>query len=157
MEDSKAQKKREADELRKTAVKLTELGREKLEKLPLPANLLKAIVDAKSIKSHGAKRRQILLVANLIRAAGAEDILAAYEQLLAEDSAQTFAFHEVEQWRERLLANEKDALTDFISKYQPDNIQEFRQLVKKALVEQNKGTNQGAAKALFRFLRSFIS
>ena len=55
---SKSQKKREADFLQKMGVKFIELSLTKLDSLPLPDNLYKAIVDAKTIKSHGAKRRQ---------------------------------------------------------------------------------------------------
>ena len=56
----------------------------------------------KSIKSHGATRRQAQLIGKLMRAADFEAILEAYEAIIEEDSAQT-CFHEVEYWRERLI------------------------------------------------------
>ncbi|MFW2572589.1 DUF615 domain-containing protein, partial [Legionella sp. 29fVS95] len=42
---------------------------------------------------------QAQLIGKLMRAADSEAILAAYETIIAEDSAQTAAFHELEQWR----------------------------------------------------------
>lgn len=153
---SKSQKKREADFLQKTAVKFIDLSTAKLDLLPLTDNLRKAIVDAKSIKSHGAKRRQAQLIGKLMRAADYEAILAAYEQILDEDSAVTANFHEVEQWRDRLIQDGKDALTEFIDHYQPEDVQQLRQLIKKATDDQIKEKNTGAAKALFRYLRSAI-
>ncbi|AWN72846.1 ribosome biogenesis factor YjgA [Legionella anisa] len=153
---SKSQKKRDADFLQKMGVKLIDLSLSKLELLPLPENLYKAIIDAKSIKSHGAKRRQAQLIGKLMRAADHEEILAAYERLLDEDKAITASFHEVEHWRDRLLNEGKEALTAFIEAYQPEDVQHLRQLIKKAVDDQQKEKNTGAAKALFRYLRSSI-
>lgn len=153
---SKSKNKREADSLKKTGVAFIELSLTKLDALPLTDNLRKAIIDAKSIKSHGAKRRQAQLIGKLMRAADFEAILAAYEQILDEDSAVTANFHEVELWRERLIQEGKDALTEFIDAYQPDDVQQLRQLIKKAVDDQLKEKNSGAAKALFRYLRSSI-
>lgn len=153
---SKSQKKREADALQKLGVKLVDLNAKQLSTLPLPENLLKAINDAKLIKSHGAKRRQAQLIGKLMRASEYEAIIAAYEQILAEDSAVTASFHEVEQWRERLMSEGKDALTEFIDRYQPEDVQQLRQLIKKAMDDQLKEKNTGASKTLFRYLRSVV-
>lgn len=155
-EVSKSQKKREADALQKVGVQLVELSLTKLNTLPLPEHLFKAIVDAKSIKSHGAKRRQAQLIGKLMRAADYDAIIAAYEQILDEDSAVTANFHEMEMWRDRLIDEGKDALTEFINQYQPEEMQQLRQLIKKAVDDKQKEKNTGAAKALFRHLRSII-
>ena len=153
---SKSQKKRDADALQKIGVKLIALNLAKLESLRLPANLHQAIIAAKSIKSHGALRRQSQLIGKLMRSADSEAIIDAYEALLAEGSAQTADFHQLEQWRERLIKEGKDALTEFVQDYQITDVQQLRQLVKKAVDEHNSDKNTGAAKALFRFLRACI-
>ncbi|KTD58174.1 alpha helix protein [Legionella sainthelensi] len=154
---SKSQKKREADFLQKMGVKFIDLSITKLNLLPLPDNLYKAIIEAKSIKSHGAKRRQAQLIGKLMRAADYEEILSVYERMLEEDSAVTASFHEVEHWRERLINEGKEALTEFIEAYHPEDVQHLRQLIKKAVDEQQKDKNLGASKALFRYLRSSIA
>jgi len=153
---SKSQKKRDADFLQKTAVNFIELSLPKLDTLPLTDNLRKAILDAKSIKSHGAKRRQAQLIGKLMRSADYEAIIEAYEQIIKEDSSVTADFHEVELWRDKLINQGKDALTEFIDAYQPEEVQQLRQLIKKAVDDQLKEKNSGAAKALFRYLRSAI-
>ncbi|KTD36496.1 alpha helix protein [Legionella nautarum] len=154
---SKSQKKRDAEALKKIGVELIALSETKLDTLPLSPPLRQAIIDAKSIKSHGATRRQAQLIGKLMRSADTEAILQAYDALLAEDSAKTVVFHELEQWREKLIQGGKDALTEFIAEYQPEEVQQLRQLVKKAIEERNSGKNLGASKALFRFLRSCVS
>lgn len=125
--------------------------------MPLPDNLRYAINQAKTIKSHGATRRQAQLIGKLMRAAEHEEIVSAYEALLAEDNAQTAAFHAMEQWRDRLINEGKDALTEFVDCYQPADVQQLRQLVKKAADEKAQAKHTGAGKALFRFLRACLS
>ena len=155
-EVSKSQKKREAESLKKMGLAFVDLSLTKLDSLPLPDNLRKAIIDAKSIKSHGAKRRQAQLIGKLMRSADFEAIEAAYQQILDEDSSVTADFHEVELWRDKLIQEGKDALTEFIDLYQPEEVQQLRQLIKKAVDDRLKEKNSGAAKALFRYLRSSI-
>lgn len=158
MEDpvSKSQKKREAELLKKMGVAFVDLSITKLDTLPLPDTLRKAIIDAKTIKSHGAKRRQAQLIGKLMRSADFEAIETAYENILNEDSSVTADFHEVELWRDKLIHEEKEALTQFIDIHQPEDVQQLRQLIKKAVDDRVKEKNSGAAKALFRYLRSSI-
>lgn len=153
---SKSQLKREVEALQKIGVEMIDLTQAQLDQIPLTEPLRKAIVEARSIKSHGAKRRQAQLIGKLMRAAETEAILQAYDALLAENNAQTHVFHELEQWRERLMHEGNEALTAFVSQYQPDDIQQLRQLIKKAIDDHKKEKNTGAAKALFRYLRSCV-
>lgn len=156
MEDpvSKSQKKRDADKLQKIGVELVALPDNKLDSLPLPDNLKQAIIDAKTIKSHGAMRRQAQLIGKLMRAADSDAIIVAYEEIQAEGNAKTAHFHELEQWRDRLINDSKSALTEFISAYPGTNVQQLRQLVKKAIDEKAAEKPVGASKALFRFLKA---
>lgn len=155
-EISKSQKKREAEALQKLGVALTELSPAKLTTLPLTDQLYKALIEAKSIKSHGAKRRHAQLIGKLMREADSEAIIAAYQSMQEEDQGVTAHFHEVELWRDRLIAQGKDALTEFIRLYPTDDVQQLRQLIKKAVDDVQKERNTGGAKALFRFLRTVI-
>ncbi len=153
---SKSQRKREAEALQKMGVALVDLSLAKLDALPLTEPLRQAIIDAKSITSHGAKRRQAQLIGKLLRAADHEAILSAYELSQEEGKSNTAHFHEVEAWRDRLINEGKEALTEFINLYQPDDIQQLRQLQKKAIAEQQHHKNLGAATALFRYIRSSL-
>ncbi|MBA2657258.1 MAG: DUF615 domain-containing protein [Tatlockia sp.] len=151
---SKSQKKRDAAAMQQVGIELTGLSLETLENLPLTDNLRRAIIEAKNITSHGAKKRQCQLIGKLLRSADYDAIMDAYAIIQAEGSAQTANFHDVELWRERLINEGKDALTEFIQLYQPEDVQLLRQFIKKAVDEKIKGKPIGAAKALFRFLRS---
>lgn len=154
---SKSQRKRDADALKQLGVALIDLSEDKLKQLPLPDGLHQAIMEAKAIKSHGAKRRQVQLIGKLMRVADSDAIREAYEQFVAVNNAQTAAFHELEQWRDRLMHEGNAALTAFIAHYQPGEVQQLRQLIKKAVQDEKNNANTGASRALFRFLRACIS
>ena len=84
-------------------------------------------------------------------------MLAASEQLEADENSQTAEFHVVEQWRSRLMDERegKDALTAYIGEHPLVDVQHLRQLIKKAVDEQKKGANLGGSRALFRYLREY--
>lgn len=153
---SKSQKKRDAQALQKIGVALVDLSEDKLAKLPLSEPLRHAIFTAKKLRSHGAMRRQAQLIGKLMRVGDSEPLITAYENLLAEDKSQSAVFHEVERWRTRLLHEDNEALTAFITQYRPADIQMLRQLLKKAQEEIQSQQNHGASKALFRYLRTYI-
>ena len=153
---SKSQKKRDADALQKLGVELIALPAAKLDTIPLPDGLRQAIDLAKTLKSHGAIRRQAQLIGKLMRSADTEAIALAFRDLIDESSAKTAIFHEMEQWRDRLITNNRDVLTEFIDAYPDTDVQVLRQLIRKAVEEKNGDKATGAAKALFRFLRSCL-
>ena len=155
-EKSKSQKKRDADALQKLGVKLIDWNLENLDKLPLSDNLRQAIISAKSLKSHGGIRRQAQLIGKLMRSSDTDAVFEAYEAVLADENAQTAAFHDVEVWRGRLVDEGREALTEFVDKHHPDDLQHLKQLIKKAVEEQAKSLHTGASRALFRYLRSCL-
>ncbi len=153
---SKSQKKREADALQNLGNQLIALSLDDLADMPLTENLYRAIRDAKSIKSHGAVRRQSQLIGKLMRSADHEAIAAVFATMQAADSAQTAQFHETELWRDKLLQPGTAALSEFIDLFHPEDIQHLRQLINKARTATNPIQQKTATKALFRYLRSYI-
>lgn len=153
---SKSQKKRDADALQQLGVRLVALPAAKLDTIPLSDDLRQAIDLAKTLKSHGAIRRQAQLIGKLMRSADTQAIAQAFQDLVDESSAKTAVFHEIEQWRMQLMMNNREALTDFINHYPKTDVQMLRQLIRKAVEEKNTNKVTGAAKALFRFLRSCL-
>lgn len=156
-EISKSQKKREAEALQKLGVELIGWSMDKLNQLPLPDRLRQAIIEAKSLKSHGAVRRQAQLIGKLMRTSELDAVHTAYQNILADDNAKTAVFHDIEMWRDRFINEDKNALTAFVDQYHPEDLQQLRQLIKKAVDERQKDPQlHAASRALFRYLRSCI-
>ncbi|MGV3740569.1 MAG: ribosome biogenesis factor YjgA [Gammaproteobacteria bacterium] len=153
---SKSQKKRDADALQVLGKKLIGLDESVLNTLPLTEVLHQALRDAKRIKAHGALRRQTQLIGKLMRAADHEAIATAFAALQAKDAMQTEHFHVTEAWRDKLIEGGKLALSEFVDKFQPEDIQQLRQLIKKASSVTTEAQQKAARRALFRFINKYI-
>ena len=64
---SKTKRKQELLELQAFGASLVDLPNAVLDQLGLEEDLLRAILEAKQMKSHGARRRQLLYVGKLMR------------------------------------------------------------------------------------------
>jgi len=64
---SKTKLKIEAKELQKLGESFAEISEDILRELTLPDDLYRALIDAKSIKKHEAKRRQLQYIGKLMR------------------------------------------------------------------------------------------
>ena len=152
---SKTQKKHQAEELQKLGLRLTTLSREQRLPFALPEELEQAISLYQKISSHGAKRRQSQLIGKLMRRCDHEHIAATLAKIEAEQQGQTAALHQAEQWRDQLI-HEPESLTHFIASTEVEDIQQLRQLIKKAQNDLKNNKNSGASRALFRFIKGCL-
>ena len=113
---SKSERKREAQRLRELGAQLTKLSSERLHKLQLPESLLQALLDYQRFPSHGAKRRQLQLIGGILRKVDARQVQSELEILTGEAAAARYELHQLEQWRDALLAN-SEALTDYLNEH----------------------------------------
>jgi ribosome-associated protein len=151
---SKSQLKREAHALQDLGAELTRLPEEKLLQLELPDRLLEAVMLARKITKRGGLKRQMQFIGKLMRQIDAEPIQQKLEQLYQAQQANNAQFHQLERWRDRLVAEGDDALTDVLTALPHADRQHLRQLIRKAQKEEQTGKPAGAARSLFRYLRS---
>ena len=140
-------------ELQALGARLAELPEAQLEAMTLPAALAQAVLEARKIRSHEARRRQLQYIGRLMRETDPEPIRA---QLAAIDgtSAQAAAQHRrLEAWRERLLADDA-ALTEFAAAHPGADVQVLRTLIRNSRKEQKEGRSPRAYRELFRLLKS---
>ena len=150
---SKTRRKREMTELQALGVALVELPESQVSAMHLDERLLQAVLEAKHIRSHEAKRRQLQYIGRLMRELDPEPIrarLAAAEGTSAQAAA---AHRRLEAWRERLLADDA-ALTSFASEHPGAELQEIRALIRTARKEQKEGKPPRAYRELFRALKA---
>jgi ribosome-associated protein len=150
---SKTRRKREMLELQSLGAALVGLPESQLNAMQLESELLQAVLDAKRIKSHEARRRQLQYIGRLMREVDPEPIrarLAAAEGTSAQAAA---AHRRLEAWRERLLSDDQ-ALTSFASEHPGADLQEIRALIRNARKEQKEGKPPRAYRELFRVLKT---
>jgi ribosome-associated protein len=154
---SKTARKREAHELQELGEALLALPDERLAALPIGDTLLAALQEARRIRSHEGRRRQLQYVGKLVRQTPVEAIVALREALAAQQlgsAHDTLALHRAERWREELVADD-DALERWVALHPQADVQRLRSLVRAARAdaaapEQRHGR---AWRDLFRFIR----
>jgi ribosome-associated protein len=150
---SKTRRKREMTELQSLGAALVALPDAQLESMPLEAALRQAVMEAKRIRSHEAKRRQLQYIGRLMRAVDAQPIRAALAAVEGSSAQAAAAHRRLETWRERLLSDD-EALTRFAGEHPGADLQELRALIRNARKEQKDGKPPRAFRELFRVLKA---
>jgi len=150
---SKSQRRREALEIKSLAARLIGLRPALLAQVPLDDRVGAAISEAHRIRSHGARKRQLLFVAKLLRNTDPEPIAQALQDLEQAARQSGARQHRAEAWRDCLLAGGDSALGELLHQRHDSDAQLIRQLIRKARQESDRGRPPAAARALFRALR----
>ncbi|WP_240222519.1 ribosome biogenesis factor YjgA [Rheinheimera hassiensis] len=153
---SKSQVKREMHELQKLGEELVSLSAASRAKVPLDDELKDALQLADKLSNkREALRRHIQFIGRLMRTRELEPIEQALAVLRNTNQAATRQFHKVEQWRDKLLAD-NDTVTDFIAAYPDVDVQQLRQLIRNAKKEQEKQQPPKAFRELFQLIKPLI-
>lgn len=151
---SKSQRKRDSAALQDLGEELVNMPKSKLAALPLDEDLREAIALAQSIKAHGGRKRQILYIGKMLRGIDPAPIKEAVAKLDQTDAASVAHLHRLERWRERLLTEGDEALTQLMAEYPDADSQRLRQLIRSAQQEHAAGKPPKSSRELFKYLRS---
>lgn len=152
-EISKSQRKREAQEILDLAKKLVAMPAPVLAKLPLDRDLRNEVEFARNIRSHGARKRQLLTVGKMLRKRDNEELLDAVNNLDQKNRQMSARFHHVEAWRDRLVEGGDKELSELLEQIPTANAQTLRQLMRNAKKELELNKPPAAARKLFKLLR----
>jgi ribosome-associated protein len=153
---SKSELKRQDHELRAIGVQLVELSPAELDAMNLPEKLQDAVVACRKITAHGARLRQEMYIAKVMRGVDVEPIRATLARRSEVDRQRVRREHAIEQWRDRLLADEPAAWTELATLIDPAGLQPLRALARQARAEQTASKPPAAARQLFRRLREAL-
>ncbi|NOY62755.1 MAG: DUF615 domain-containing protein [Gammaproteobacteria bacterium] len=149
---SKSQIKREMQALRDLGSELTKLSVRELEKLSLDERLHDAVLDAQRFKKE-ALRRQLQRIGVLLRDVDVDAIRDALTKQAEPHQQDVQQFHQLEQWRDALIAGRGDLLTQLISQFPDLEPQHLRQLVRNAQREAAQQKPPRSSRLLFKYLR----
>jgi ribosome-associated protein len=148
---SKSQLKRELLALRDLGKQLVDLPQSRLQGMQLSPPLLAAVVDAKRFK-RGALKRQLQHIAGLLRSQDSAAVREALDDIHRPQQREVEHLHEVEGWRDALLAGDTQLLDELAARYRHADRQQLRQLVRNADRERQHNQPPKSARALFRTL-----
>jgi ribosome-associated protein len=153
IEKSRTQKKKEARDLQKVGEQLLSLTLEQLNDIHMPDELREAVLEAREMTRHGARRRQIKYIGALVREINPQPIIDALANLQPGDYQKAAAFKQVERWRDDLREGNMERIDEILEKCPSAQRQRLTQLTRNAQAEYTKQSNVKASRALFRYLR----
>ena len=151
---SRTKKKEHVEELQKLGAALVALAPALLDALDLPAELLGAVREAKRIRSHEARRRQLQYIGKIMRRVDPEPVRAALATVAGQSAAARAQQRRLQAWRERLIGDDV-ALTEFAVEHPQADLQVLRMLIRNARKEIAEARPPRAQRELFRMLREF--
>jgi ribosome-associated protein len=154
--ESKTKRKQQMLALQKIGETLVSLSAPQLAKIPLEPPLSDAIHVARTLKAHEAKRRQLQYIGKLMRNVDTQIIEDALSKVQHKDQYSKAKFHQVERWRDKLIAEDDATLNEFLQKFPHTDSQQLRQLVRGAQKDHAANKTRGADTSLFRYLRTVI-
>jgi ribosome-associated protein len=152
LEVSKSQRKRDAHELLDLAKQLISMPETRLKRLPLDQDLRDEVGFARSIRSHGARKRQLMTVGKMLRKRDTEALLDAVNNIDEKNRQMIARHHHAEAWRDRLIAGSDRELSELLEQNQGANVQMLRQLIRNAKKEAQLNKPPAAARKLFKVL-----
>jgi ribosome-associated protein len=155
-EKSRTQIKKEATEIQKLGERLVALPINQINTMNLPDEIRDAVVFAKSIKQHGAYRRQIQYVGVLMREFDTEPIIMAVREIDSAGYVKAMEYKQIETTRDELIAGNEGLLEDLINRYPQLDRQQMTRLIRNARKEISLGNPPKSSRSLFRYLKDQI-
>ncbi len=157
---SKTQLKEKSHDLQALGVEVAALSDARLARTEMPEALREAILEYRRTRSHEGRRRQMQFVGKLMRGADEAMLREAVAEATLGSARETLLLHEVERWRDALIADD-EALTRWLAQHPDSDAQQLRSLVRAArrdaagsVVEQRQPRS---ARELFQFLKPWIT
>ena len=157
---SRGEQRRQALAVLELAQRLVERSDADLARMQVDDELRELVLASKKITSQIARKRQVQYLAKHMRRRD-DEALAAIRAALEHDKAdgrrEAQALHQVEYWRDRLIADGDDALGEFVGAHPHADRQRLRQLARNAHHEKLKNKPPHAYRELFRELRELLA
>jgi len=151
-EKSKSEIKRELLALKELGKELLKLPVKDLDKLNLSERLYEALLKAQDMQK-GALKRQTATIGGLIIHEDHDAIKESIEKIRQEHNGQIKQFHQLEQWRDELLAGDNEIMSLLRNQFENFDMQHVRQLVRNANKEATAEKPPKSARILFKYLQ----
>jgi ribosome-associated protein len=152
---SKTRRKQLQHELQAIGEELVEISEARLASLDLPERLLDAVMDARRITAHEARRRQMQYIGKIMRVVDPAPIRTALEGWRTHAHRHTLGHKQVEAWRERLISD-PDSIAELLAEHPGADARALRALAEGAVRERANGQPPRSYRALYQALRAVI-
>jgi len=152
---NKTQIKRDIAAIHDLCEDITQLAPTQIEKLDLPEQMVLALSEAAKMPFKAARKRQLKFITGQMRKLDVEPIQEALDKIKAKSAHASRELHQLEKWRERLLSDDKHALTDLLNQCPGADAQQLRQLIN-SKKEISLAKPVKSSRLLFKYLRVLL-
>jgi len=154
---SRTKKKEAALAAQRLGERLLSLTDDQLSHLKIPEMLKEALADARSMKKHGALRRQLQYIGTLMRHLDTDQLQEQLDGIARQGHEAARRFKQTEQWRDRLIAGDDDQAATLVAQYPQMDQSLLADLVQKCRQATIPNERKKAGRALFRYIQQFIN
>lgn len=150
-------------QIKKAALAVTDLGEQisqmtenEIKKLQLPADFTNAVLMLKTMDKGPALKRQRMFIGKMLRQNEPLiiEIKAKFAEIEAKRKQQNAHFHQLEKWRDRLLQDGDEALSELLKAYPQVDRQQMRQWIRNAQKEAQENKPPKSAREIFKYLKA---
>lgn len=148
---NKEELKRELKALHELGRQLVNLPEAHFAHIPIEGRIKKEILEAKRFKK-AALQRQLRFISSLMLEEDAVAIREALRLVKLPHKKKTEEFHQLETWRDQLIAGDNAAFEEVVETLSADR-QHMRQLIRNANKEASLSKPPKSARLLFKYLQ----
>lgn len=149
---NKEQLKRDLKALHQLGRELVNLPKANFSSIPLSEQARDQIFAAKSFKK-SALQRQLRFISGLMQEEDNVAIREALRLIKLPHKKNMEQFHQLEMWRDQLIAGNDAVFADILDLYPNANRQHIRQLVRNSSKEKAQNKTPKASRLLFKYLQ----
>ncbi len=154
---NKTQLKKDIAVLFELAEEMSELSAAQLNTLELPENIYKAVTEVSGMPHTGARKRLLKFIAGqLHKKIDVSPILEKLARIKSKSAHATREHHIAERWRDRLIAEGNNALSELFDEQLHADHQQLRQLLRNAQKEVEEGKPPKSSRLLYRYLKELF-
>lgn len=154
---NKTQLKRDMAVLFDLGEEMSGLTASQLKILELPEKIHKAVAEVAGMPLKGARKRLLKFIAAQLHKIDVEPIREKLARLKNKSAHAVREHHIVERWRDRLIAESDDALTELLDEHPGADRQQIRQLIRSAKKEAETAKPPKSSRMLYRYLKALFN
>lgn len=135
---------------------MSELSAAQLKTLELPENLYKSVNEVAGMPHKSARKRLLKFIAGQLHKIDVEPVLEKMARIKNQSAHAVREHHIVERWRDRLIAEGNEALSDLLTEHPQADRQQLRQLLRNIQKEAETSKPPKSARLLYRYLKTLF-
>ncbi len=153
---NKTQIKKEIAELFALGETLSKLSPAQLNGLEFPENIRKAISEVGDMPHKGARKRLLKYIAGQLHKIDVDPVQEKLDRILNKSAHSVREHHITEQWRDKLIHEGNEALTELFDEQPTADLQHIRQLLRNIKKETETAKPPKSTRLLYRYLKTLF-